>query len=365
MRSAGMTATVDDAGNIVGTRAGNQSDAKRLMIGSHLDTIPNGGKYDGILGVMVGIAVVSALGDIPLPFDIDVIGFSEEEGVRFALPYIGSRAIAGTFDPAHFDFVDDTGMTLASAIESYGLSPAKIADAAVDPSQVVGFIETHIEQGPVLAAANLSVATVTAIAGQTRMRILFQGHAGHAGTVPMPGRSDPLVTASRWIAAVSDFANGIADLRATVGCVRCLPGARNVIPGSVELSLDVRHGVDETRDRAVEYLLAHATKLAGQNGVRFEVLESQSQPAAIMDGGLTETMNRSIAASKQAPFSMLSGAGHDAAVMADRFPTAMLFIRQPKGVSHHPDEDVEASDVAVAIEVLTNFVIEKGMPESE
>lgn len=359
MRAAGMSVTVDDAGNITGTRASGWPNAKRLIIGSHLDTIPNGGKYDGILGVMVGIAVVQSLADVDLPFDIDVIGFSEEEGVRFSLPYIGSRAIAGSFDPAWLGHQDDAGITLASAIESFGLTPANLPSAAIDPDRVLGFVEIHIEQGPVLAKKNLAVAAVTAIAGQTRMRLSFVGDAGHAGTVPMPGRSDPLVAASRWIAGVSDHASGVNDLRATVGWIRCLPGARNVIPGSVEVSLDVRHGDDAIRQAAVDGLIERAGELSQAAGIAFQVLETQSQPAAIMDASLTEAIRGAMTAAGQTDFSMLSGAGHDSVIMADRFPTAMLFIRQPKGISHHPDEDVEASDVAVAIEVLNNFVIEQ------
>lgn len=360
MRAAGMSVDVDDAGNITGRRSSRRPNAKRLIIGSHLDTIPNGGKYDGILGVMVGIAVVRAVADVELPFDIDVIGFSEEEGVRFSLPYIGSRAIAGSFDASWLSLRDNAGVTLSSAIESFGLTPGKIADAAVDPDRVLGFVETHIEQGPVLAGKKLSVAAVNAIAGQTRMRLLFVGDAGHAGTVPMAGRSDPLVVASRWIAEVSDRASRVDDLRATVGCVRCLPGARNVIPGSVEVSLDVRHGDDAVRKSAVDELIGRAGELSQSAGVTFQILEAQSQPAAIMDASLTDAIRRAMTASRQPDFSMLSGAGHDAVVMADRFPTAMLFIRQPKGISHHPGEDVEAVDIAVAIEVLTNFVIQQG-----
>lgn len=357
MRQAGMNVRVDAGGNLIGnlSRSGDPN-AKRLVIGSHLDTIPNGGRYDGILGVMIGIAVVQSLGDQTLPFDLEVVGFSEEEGVRFSMPYFGSHTVAGTFDPGWLELTDGENLSLASVIESFGLSPRDIPASAMDPANVIGFIEAHIEQGPVLARDNLAVAAVGAIAGQTRMTVAFHGRAGHAGTTPMDGRADPLVAAARWIASVSDYANSVDDLRATIGRASVMPGARNVIPGGVELSLDVRHGIDSVRQRAVDDLIATAIGAARAGGVTFEIVESQLQDAALMDARLTDAMVAAITRSGHRATTMLSGAGHDAAVMAARFPTAMLFIRQPHGISHHPDEDVETSDVAVAIEVLANLV---------
>lgn len=356
MEAASMTVVVDDGGNLRGIRASSDPLAKTLVIGSHLDTIPNGGKYDGILGVMVGIAVMQAFQSEPLPFNVMVVGFSEEEGVRFSFPYIGSHAVAGTFDPEWLSRADDQNLSLAAVIESFGLSPRNISSAALDPSQILGFVETHIEQGPVLACDDLPVAAVGAIAGQTRLQVAFHGRAAHAGTTPMTIRQDALIPAATWIADVSRAAAEVADLRATVGCVSVSPGARNVIPGSVELSLDVRHGVDAVRDDAVANLIASAERLAKDGNVSFEVLDRQTQPAAIMDANLTDGMLHSIQTTGHRATTMLSGAGHDAAIMARRFPTAMLFIRQPHGISHHPDEDVQAADVAVAIEVLVNLI---------
>ena len=214
MREAGMSVRIDHTGNIIGNRPASDGDAKTLLIGSHLDTVPDAGRFDGIVGVLVGIAVVEAMRSIELPFAIDVIGFSEEEGVRFATPYLGSAAIAGRFDPAWLDLIDTQGLSMRSAIEAFGLSPIRIGDAAYSPDRVLGFVEAHIEQGPVLASEGLPIATVSAIAGQSRFRLLFRGRPGHAGTTPMTPR--PM----RWwwrLDSLPRFPNSETHVR---GCVR-------------------------------------------------------------------------------------------------------------------------------------------------
>ena len=363
MEAATMEVQVDHAGNLIGKRRAaaenhvvERESSRTLLIGSHLDTVPNAGRYDGILGVVAGVAVVEALGNQPLPFDIDVIGFSEEEGVRFATPYIGSHAAAGTFDAQWLDRVDEEGQTLRSVIEAYGLSSNQTPQACYDPARVIGFVEPHIEQGPWLNSIDRPVGVVEAIAGQTRLMIAFDGKAGHAGTTPMTMRSDALVAAARWIAEVNDYANRTADLRATVGQIDVTPNARNVIPGRVKLSADIRHSKDPIRSKAVEELCNRAEALSSAHGVTFSLLEQQSQSATTMDANLTNLLSGTISDSGTGLVSLPSGAGHDAVVMAKRFPTAMLFIRQPSGISHHPDEDVQHSDVAIAIEVLVRFV---------
>lgn len=356
MRDAGMTTRRDALGNLIGTLASSRPNAKKLLLGSHLDTVPNAGKYDGVLGVMTSIAVVNSLGARTLPFDIDVIGFSEEEGVRFATPYLGSQAITGDFDPNWLDLTDSLGWTMRDAIESYGMSPDEINDAAYEPDRVLGFVEAHIEQGPVLSRARLPVAAVDFIAGQSRLMMIFHGHAGHAGTTPMSPRADALVAAARFIVAVSEYSRDVEGLRATVGFINATPNARNVICGDVRVSLDVRHADDEIRLEAVTDLC----KLARQHGeaedIAFTVTDREDQRAVAMNRDLTSVLSSAIQDAGHEAFTMLSGAGHDAVPMARRFPTAMLFIRQPNGISHHPDEDVTQSDIADAIHVLTCFV---------
>jgi len=358
MQAASLAVHVDHAGNLIGRRPATNHPAKILLVGSHLDTVPNAGRYDGILGVMIGIAIAQALGDAKLPFSIDVIGFSEEEGVRFGLPYLGSRAISGDFDPAWLSLSDPQQQTMRAAIEAFGLDPNAIGSAAYLPDEVLGFVEPHIEQGPVLAQLGRSIAAVDAIAGQSRLLIEFTGEPGHAGTTPMHPRADALVSAAKFITKVSLYGRHVEGLRATVGFINAVPNARNVIPGRVELSLDVRHAQDTLRIDAVETLLQKAQQLAAEDRVRVTVVQRQDQPAAWMDPGLTECLRAAMKSSGIEPRVMTSGAGHDAVAMADRFPSAMLFMRQPTGISHHRDEDVELKDVAVAIDILLAFVHE-------
>ncbi len=358
MRQAGLTVRTDGAGNLIGSRPPSTIHSKTLIIGSHLDTVPNAGRYDGMLGVVAAIAAVKAIGHAKLPFAIDVIGFSEEEGVRYSTPYLGSRAIAGTFDINWLSTTDTQGVFMVKAIEDFGLSAADLCSTAYSPDRVLGFVEAHIEQGPVLARLNLPVAAVDAIAGQSRLKMVFVGQSGHAGTTPMVPRADALVCAARFIVAVSDHGRNVEGLRATVGFIDSRPNARNVIPSEVTLSLDVRHADDRVRRDAVGKLCDLASGFASSDGVAFAITQTEDQSASAMDPCLTEKMQLAIASTGLPKFSMLSGAGHDAVAMAQRFPTAMLFIRQPSGISHHPDEDVERADVAVAIEVLARFVCE-------
>lgn len=371
MRDIGMTVRTDAAGNLVGrlsSAPASPADPREskdaapprpvLLIGSHIDTVPNAGKYDGLLGVIVALAVAERLVELQqaLPFDLDVVAFSEEEGVRFSKPYLGSAAIAGTFDPKWLDRLDDTGRSMRGIITEFGLDPADIRDAAYDPQDVLGFIEMHVEQGPVLERSDRPVGVVSAIAGQTRLILRFVGQAGHAGTTPMYPRQDALVSAAHLIAEVQDYGQSIDGLRATVGYINCHPNVRNVIPGDVELSLDIRHAMDDVREIAVAALLETATRIANEDGVSVEVVDNQPQPAVAMNTVLSGLLSQAIEDAGHEPFDLLSGAGHDAVAMADSFPVAMLFVRHPDGVSHHPDERVDEADVAVTIDVLTRSV---------
>ncbi|MEM9883314.1 MAG: allantoate amidohydrolase [Planctomycetota bacterium] len=356
MRDAGMRVRVDAAGNLVGRLGPDHPAVPVLLTGSHIDTVPNGGRYDGVLGVLVGIAAAEALSRVDLPFALDVVAFSEEEGVRYAKPYLGSAAVAGRFDPAWLDRTDEQGVTLRDAVTRFGLDPAAIPAAAYDPQHVLGFIETHVEQGPVLEQAGRPVGVVNAIAGQSRLLLRFVGEAGHAGTSPMVPRRDAMVSAAHLIAEVQEYGRSIAGLRATVGYVQAYPNVRNVIPGMVEVSLDVRHAMDDVRDAAVAALLDHATRIASEDGVAVEVMENQPQPATEMDSGLSGLLSQAMADAGHRPFDLLSGAGHDAVAVAAAFPVAMLFVRHPGGLSHHPNERVDLADVAVAVDVLTRAV---------
>ena len=249
MESLGIAVHTDAAGNLRGLWRAPGTQGKRLILGSHIDTVPNAGAYDGVLGIALALEWTELAQELNLPLSIEVIAFSEEEGVRFGVPFIGSRAVAGRFDPALLAFKDADGISLADAIRAFGLDPAQIGDAALD-AEVLGFIEMHIEQGPVLESEGLSVAAVTAIAGQTRLSIEFTGHANHAGTTPMHLRHDALAGAAEWISEVEAAAQDTDGLIATVGKIDAQPNAANVIAGSARVSLDVRHADDRVRRAA-------------------------------------------------------------------------------------------------------------------
>ena len=346
MHRAGMSIAVDAAGNLRGTYPG-ASPVPPLLIGSHLDTVPHAGAFDGILGVVLGVALVDLLGGRRLPFPIEVIGFSEEEGVRFGLPFIGSRALAGTLDDEVLARTDKAGTSVRDAIASYGLDPAGLPTARIDSA--LGYLEFHIEQGPVLDTLGLPLGVVTAIVGQSRFELTFTGSANHAGTTPMSARRDALAAAAEWIGIVEAEAVDVSDLVATVGRIEVEPGATNVIAGRATVSLDVRDAEDRVRQAAVERLLAAAQRVAANRRLSVDVRERLIQPSVAMDHALTAMLARAVERSGSTVHRMASGAGHDAMIMAARTPAAMLFVRSPGGVSHHPDEAVHDGDVAAAL----------------
>lgn len=355
MESLDMPVQVDAAGNLRGLWRPAGAQTKRLVLGSHIDTVPNAGAFDGVLGVAVALEWVDLARELKLPLPIEVIAFSEEEGVRFGVPFLGSRAVAGRFDPALLTLKDAAGVTMEEAIRAFGLDPGEIGDAALGPD-VAGFIEVHVEQGPVLDAEGLSVAAVSGIVGQTRLLLEFGGAANHAGTTPMHLRHDALAGAAAWIAAVEPLALATEGLAATVGKVDIEPNASNVIAGLVRVSLDVRHAGDAERKSAVEALLAKAGAIADRRGLSLRCANLMDQPAVPMDERLTAILAAAIEAAGMPPKHMPSGAGHDAMVMAGRVPTAMLFLRSPGGVSHHPDEAVRGEDVEAALRVGSRFL---------
>jgi hydantoinase/carbamoylase family amidase len=358
MREAGMNVRVDAVGNLIGHYPAAQPDGKILLLGSHLDTVRDAGKFDGPLGVLVAIACVQQLNDANtrLPFVIEVVGFADEEGVRFQSTYLGSRALAGTLNVDELKRTDVRGITMAEAIREFGGNPDAIASAKLDAGRVIGYTEVHIEQGPVLEQRNLATGVVSAIAGQTRARIAFTGQAGHAGTVPMNLRRDALAAGAEFILAVESLAQSRGGLVATVGEIHALPGAGNVIPGEAQLTLDVRHPDDAVRQNACEELKRRASEIASKRNVESNFETVHETAAVICDRGLTVKLEQSVKRHQAEAPLLTSGAGHDAAAVSAICPVAMLFVRCQGGISHNPDESVETSDVRVAIEVLADFV---------
>jgi allantoate deiminase len=347
----GVASRVDAVGNLRMVYPGAEPDAPRLMIGSHLDTVPNAGAYDGVLGVVLPIALLGALKGRKLPFAVEIVGFSEEEGVRFGTPFIGSRALVGRLDEDVLRRQDAQGVSIRLAIENFGLNPAEIAQAAMqDQDNVLGYVEFHIEQGPVLENVGWPLGVVEAIAGQSRMEFTFVGHANHAGTTPMNLRHDALAGAAEWIGTVERHAQNTSGLMATVGAIQAKPGATNVIAGETRLSLDVRHRHDETRNAAVDYLVQLAEDLATRRGLRVQCNALLDQRAVPMDPFLVSQVEQAVSKAGCEPYRMVSGAGHDAMILAEKVPAAMIFLRTPGGISHDPAESVEVGDVTKAID---------------
>jgi len=355
MVALGMEVRVDPAGNLRAVWRPPYDGERRVVLGSHIDTVPDAGAYDGVLGVVLALEWVRLAQEAVLPMSIEVIAFSEEEGVRFGVPFIGSRAAAGRFDPALLALKDAEGISVADAIRSFGLDPAAIDEARVD-ADVVGFVEIHIEQGPILEAEKRSLGVVNRIVGQTRLSVEFAGQANHAGTTPMMMRRDALAGAAEWIAAVEAFGARTEGLAATVGRIAVEPNAANVIPGKARLSLDVRHALDAQREGALEELVAKAEAIAARRGLSLGYVRQMSEPAVPMDERLTAWLIDAVEAAGFPARTMPSGAGHDAMVMATRMPAAMLFLRSPGGISHHPAESVLEEDVEAALHVGRKFL---------
>jgi allantoate deiminase len=307
---------------------------------------------------MVGLAAVQRLHDSGsrLPFAIEVVGFADEEGLRYGIPYLGSRALAGAFDGVDLELADAQGVTMAAAIEAFGGKPARLAEDHWSPGKLLGYVEVHIEQGPVLEALGLPVGLVSAISGQSRHELTFIGDAAHAGTTPMDGRKDALVAASVFVHAVEEYAIAYEGLVATVGQLTVQPGAANVVPGEVTLSLDVRHAGDAERVRASERLIEIATEIAKQRSITVAARRVSENATVPCSPRLSALLGQAVEDLGHAPLRLASGAGHDAVVMAGITEVAMLFVRCKGGVSHNPAESVAEEDVAVAIDVLSNFL---------
>jgi allantoate deiminase len=351
LSSAGAKTHIDAAGNMRGFYAAEHANAPKLLIGSHLDTVPNAGAYDGILGVVIGVALVESLWleKRRLPFGIELLGFSEEEGVRFGIPFIGSRAIVGRVDEELLNRKDGKGISIREAIQSFGLNPAEIGRAALSDG-ALAYLEFHIEQGPVLESLERPLGVVEAIAAQIRMKFEFVGRTNHAGTTPMHLRRDALAGAAEWMVAVESVANSHPGLLATVGQIEAKPGAINAIAGAAVVSLDVRHASDEICQGAADKLVRTAQEIAHRRRLTLRCNELLRQRAVKMDEFLGKQIEEAIRSTGCDPHRMVSGAGHDAMILAEKVPSAMIFVRSPGGISHDPAESVRADDVAKALE---------------
>jgi allantoate deiminase len=359
MIEAGMSVRIDAAANLIGRYEGATPHAPTLMVGSHIDTVRNGGRYDGALGVMLGVDLVETLNvaERRRPFAIEVIAFGDEEGSRFPASMTCSRAVAGTLDPAVLATHDADGVSLAEAFAAFGLPTNDLAQAARAPSDVIAFLEAHIEQGPVLEAADLGLGVVIAIAAQKRLMVKITGAAGHAGTTPMGLRRDPGPAAAEAILAVERICAGGQDgLVGTVGRIAALPGAFNVIPGAIEFSLDIRAATSAARDAAVVEITSEIEAIVARRGLDVAIERMQDLAESPCDPALTDRLAAAVAACGVTPRRLQSGAGHDAMIMAELCPTAMLFLRCKGGVSHNPAESVREDDCILAARAMLAFI---------
>lgn len=365
MRAAGMSAHEDAIGNVVGRHDGGKPGDRALLIGSHLDTVRDAGRWDGPLGVVTAIAVVDALhrAGTRLPFPVEVVGFADEEGTRFGATMLGSRAITGRFDPAMLDLHDQKDITMAEAMRAYGQDPARIGEAARRREDFFAYLELHIEQGPVLERLGIPVGCVTAIAGATRLRVTILGQAGHAGTVPMQGRHDALAAAAAAVLAVEGRAVVEDGIVATVGRLEVSPGSVNVIPGRVVFTVDLRAAEDDKRLRMVADIRDAIERLCKRRDVSVRIEQTHDLPAAPCEPAL----QRAIAAAidkEGFPVRLLpSGAGHDAMEIAAIAPIGMIFVRCRGGVSHHPSEHADEADIEAGARVLHRVLIDHPSPD--
>ena len=359
MQAAGMTTWQDAVGNICGRYESAEPGAKALLLGSHLDTVRNAGRYDGMLGVLSAIETVQWLHDRQqrLPLAIEIVGFGDEEGTRFGITLLGSRGITGTWPESWVTHPDGNGITVAEAMQDIGLDAAKIMQAARDVNDIAAYLELHIEQGPCLEQEDLALGVVTAINGARRLNCSFIGEAGHAGTVPMAHRKDALAAAAEWMVFIEHTtAEQDPQLVATVGTLSCLPGAVNVIPGEVQLSLDVRGPQDVPLERLQSMLLTQAEAIALRRGLTFTSNEYYRIAATACDARLQQALSHAVETVQGRSVSLPSGAGHDAIAIADRWPVGMLFVRNHRGISHHPAESVQTADVAHGVQAYLQAV---------
>lgn len=358
MREAGLAVRLDAVGTLIGRYEGATPGLPALLVGSHIDTVRQAGKYDGTLGVLAALTAVEALSKAGerLPFAIEVIAFGDEEGVRFASTLRGSRALAGTLDAAVLDERDANGISAREALRAFGAEPDRLCDAAKLRTNTLAFVEVHIEQGPVLERMSQPIGVVTAINGARRFGVVVQGTAGHAGTSPMAMRRDSLAAAAEMILAVERCATQTRDVVATVGVIEARPGAANVVPGETRFTIDARAPNDAARDAAVARIEEAIEGIAARRGLAVRIAQTHSAPATACDARLIASLDEAARAAGYAPVHLPSGAGHDAMAMAALCPVAMLFVRCAGGISHHPAEAISLKDADAAMRVLLQFL---------
>ncbi len=358
MHEAGLTVHLDAVGTLIGRYEGAAPGARALLVGSHIDTVRQAGKYDGALGVLAALTAVEALSQAGerLPFAIEAIAFGDEEGVRFPSTLRGSRALAGTLDAASLDERDTTGTSVREALAAFGTDPTRLAEAAYPREAALGFVEVHIEQGPVLERRGQSVGVVTAINGARRFSVVVEGAAGHAGTSPMNMRRDSLAAASEMILAIEGIAAEARDVVATVGVIEARPGAVNVIPGETRFTIDARAPDDTARDAAVERIERAIEAIAARRGLAVRVSQTHAAPATACNPKLIAKLDAAVRSAGHEPVHLPSGAGHDAMAVAALCPVAMLFVRCAGGISHHPTESIALEDADAAVRVLLRFL---------
>ena len=358
MREAGLTVSIDALGTVVGRYESTTPGAPALLLGSHIDTVRDAGRYDGALGIIAGLVAVEKLSkhSETLPFAIEVVAFGDEEGVRFPTTLTSSRALAGNFDPAVLELCDAEGVSLRKALIAFGCDPAAIAGIARSRKKVLAYVEVHIEQGPVLESAGLPVGVVTAINGVRRLVVVVIGEAGHAGTVPMRLRRDALTAAAEMVLAIERIGNSLPNSVATVGQMNVLPCAVNVIPGSVQFTIDVRSPEDTHRDAATEEITRSIRKIAADRQVEVSISTMHEAPATACSPVMVNALSRAITNFGFATRLLPSGAGHDAMAIAKLCPIGMLFVRCAGGISHNPKEAISLQDADICVRILLDFL---------
>lgn len=359
MEEAGMKARFDAIGNVIGRYEGERPGLPALLTGSHFDTVRNAGKYDGMLGVVTSIACVGALNEMGqrLPFAIEVIAFADEEGVRFNCTLLGSRAVAGTFDPTLLAKTDAEGITMAEALRRFGLDPARVREAAHRPEDVLGYVEIHIEQGPVLLNEGIPVGVVTSIAGANRFVLRIEGLAGHAGTVPMSHRQDAVTAAAEMVLFIEKRCQGIESLVGTTGVVSVPNGATNVIAGTAEFTIDIRAGDDAVRKAAVADVLSQIDAIARRRKIKAVASLQHEAHASPCAPWIMEHIADQIRAEGIEPRYLASGAGHDGMAIGDMTDIGMLFVRCGNGgISHNPAETMTMEDADLGARIFLNVL---------
>ena len=359
MGEAGLSVREDAAGNLFGRRDGRDPDAPAVLVGSHVDSVPNGGDFDGPLGVLGGIEVLQTMEErnVETERPVEVVAFTDEEGARFSLGMIGSRALAGALSQEDLRHEDRDGISVAEAMREAGLDPGGIGDAARDPGSLAAYLELHIEQGKVLENEDLPVGVVTGIAGPVWLRLSFTGEAGHAGTTPMGGRRDALAAAAEVVSVVEEEAAATGSTVGTVGQLEARPGGINIIPGRVNLSLDLRDIDEAARDRVEARIWQRTVEVCERRGVDLAFEELQRLPPAPCSEEIRAVIASACEESGIRPYSLSSGAGHDGMHVVGLCPMGMVFVRSRGGISHNPKEWSSREDCEAGCDVLYSAVL--------